>query len=130
MVLLLHRPRKWNSHSKFMHENGQASALPSCLGESTPRMSILDDGLPERAPERRIHCCHANEEDKRGVNVMAAKKGCGGKLDAAAECVCMTIPERIQRQDHWTVHRSIRAGETAVFGALTSSVLVYSVLTH
>jgi len=34
---------------------------------------------------------------------MAAKKGCGGKLDAAAECVCMTIPERIQRQDHWTV---------------------------
>jgi len=93
---LQYRPRTWNPHSKFIHKNGQASALPSCLGKSTPRMSILDDGLPKRVPERRIHCCHANshvEEYRRGVNVMAAKKGYRGKLDAAAECVCMTIPE-------------------------------------
>jgi len=31
-------------------------------------------------------------------------------------------------QDHWKVHRSIWAGETAIFGPSTSSVLVNLVL--
>jgi len=69
-----------------MHKNGQASALPSCLGESTPGCQFLTMVYRKECQrEGSIAAMQTAtvEEDERGVNVMAAKKGCRTRLQSA-----------------------------------------------